>query len=115
MRYRSRWCRSRRVPRARWGSSMTTSRHWWHRSVRGVSVPGAASASCEGRCDMDLLGTTLKAVDKAFAITQQFQAQVEFQLQIVWNLDPVNDTISPVPTFTKTVLAVVYKPKQARI
>jgi hypothetical protein len=64
---------------------------------------------------VDLLGITLKAVDRAFAITKQFQAQVTFQLEIVWNLDPVNDTANPVPTFTKTVLAVVYKPVQRRI
>lgn len=64
---------------------------------------------------MDLLGLTLRAVNRAFTITQPFQAQVTFQLQIVWNLDPLNDVINPVPTFTKTVLGVVYKPIVRRI
>lgn len=64
---------------------------------------------------MDLLGITLRSVQKAFDITQQFQAQVTFQLQIVWNLDPINDTADPVPSYTKTVLAVVYKPILKRL
>lgn len=64
---------------------------------------------------MDLLGITLRSVNKAFAITQQFQAMVTFQLQIVWKLDPINDVAHPVPTFTKSLLAVVYKPVIKRI
>jgi hypothetical protein len=64
---------------------------------------------------VDLLGITLRSVDRAFAITKQFQTQVTFQLQIVWNLDPINDTVNPAPSFTKTVLAVVYKPVQRRV
>jgi hypothetical protein len=59
---------------------------------------------------MDLLGITLRAVDRAFTITQQFQTQATFQLQIVWNLDPVHDTVTEVPSYTKTVMAVWYKP-----
>jgi hypothetical protein len=64
---------------------------------------------------MDLLGLTLRAVDKAFAVTDQFQQDVTFQLQIVWQLDPINDVVNPQPTFTKTVRAVVYKPTLRRI
>jgi hypothetical protein len=64
---------------------------------------------------VDLLGITLRSVAKAFAITTQFQAHVTFQLQIVWRLDPVNDVANPLPSFTKTVLAVVYKPILKRL
>jgi len=64
---------------------------------------------------VDILGTVQKATKKAFDITLQFQVSVTFQLQIVWNLDPINDTANPVPSYTKTVLAVVYKPILKRI
>jgi hypothetical protein len=64
---------------------------------------------------MNLLGPTLKAVSKAFAVTVEFQAQVTFQLQIAWQLDPINDVATPVPRFTKTILAVVYKPVLKRL
>lgn len=64
---------------------------------------------------MDLLGLTLRAANRAFVITQQFQSTVTFQLQIVWQLDPINDVATPRPSFTKTILAVVYKPIQKRI
>jgi hypothetical protein len=63
---------------------------------------------------MNLLPLVLKQTAYAFALTQEFQDQLTFQLQIVWNLDPVNDTLNPVPTYTKTVLGVVYKPKIQR-
>jgi hypothetical protein len=64
---------------------------------------------------VDLLGITLRSVQKAFDITKQFQVSVTFQLQIVWHLDPINDTADPVPSYTKTVLAVWYKPILRRI
>jgi len=64
---------------------------------------------------VDLLGIVQRATNTAFAITTQFQVSVTFQLQIVWNLDPINDTANPVPSYTKTVLAVVYKPIVKRI
>lgn len=64
---------------------------------------------------MDLLGIVQRATTKAFTITQQFQQQVTFQLQIVWNLDPIHDTANEVPTHVRTVLAVVYKPLARKI
>lgn len=64
---------------------------------------------------MNLLTPVLNAVNKAFQYTVQFQAQVTFQLQIVWQLDPINDVANPHPTFTKTLLAVVYKPILKRL
>jgi hypothetical protein len=40
---------------------------------------------------------------------------VTFQLQIVWQLDPINDVANPVATYNKTLLAVVYKPILKRL
>lgn len=60
---------------------------------------------------MNLLPLVLKYTGLAFSITKEFQNELTFQIDIVWNLDPVNDTLNPAPTYTKTVLGVVYKPR----
>lgn len=58
---------------------------------------------------MDLVGLVNRSVAIAFTITDGFMSDVTFQLQIVWHLDPINDLVNPVPNYTKTVRAVVYK------
>lgn len=64
---------------------------------------------------MNLLPLVLKYTGLAFEITLEFQTELTFQIDIVWNLDPVKDTLAPVPTYEKSVLGVIYKPKILRL
>jgi hypothetical protein len=55
---------------------------------------------------MNLKPLVIQNVARAFQIASDFTPLVTFQMEIVWNINPVNDTEARTATVTRTVPAV---------
>jgi hypothetical protein len=58
---------------------------------------------------MQLEHLVISNVNRAFQIVSDFTPLVTFQMQIVFNINPINDSERRVPTVFKTVPAVQWK------